>query len=54
MQTLADLENKFLAYERSIADSFGKIESRETSSEAGFKSINQQLVELKTVVGSAC
>lgn len=54
MQTLADLESKFLAYERSIADSFDKIESRETSSEVGFKAINQLLVELKTLVGTTC
>lgn len=53
MQSLAELEQKFQASERSIAESFAQVDRGEASAEATTKAVQQQLVELKTLVGSA-
>lgn len=51
MQTIADLDNKFDTYSRSIDDQFLMVQSKEVSPETGFNTINQLLVDLKTIIG---
>lgn len=51
MQSAKELHEKFLAYEETIGDQLTKVETKKLTSEEGFKTVNQLLIEIKTLVG---